>query len=75
MKTSLNKETKILVNERDSDNSTIQAVSLTIPKNTMQNFNISLNTGNDCENILIQIINYDAVGTSIYLDDIRLSIQ
>lgn len=75
IKTSINRETNIRVNERDSNNSNIQTVSLNIPKNSMQKFNISLNTGNACENILIQLISYDAVGTSIYLDAISLNIQ
>ena len=62
LKASVNRETAIIVNERN-------------PKDTIQNFNIQLTTSNACENILIQIISYDTIGTSIYLDNLSLNIQ
>lgn len=54
---------------------TVAQQSINIPKNTEQEFSISLISSNDNDLFVIQFASYDDVGTEIFIDNLNLSVQ
>ena len=75
IKTSKDNATSIKLTERNSQSEAVQTVSVAIPKDSIQEFSLSLTTHENCESIFCQIISNDSIGTSVYLDNFELTIQ
>lgn len=74
IKTSKDEPTVIYLIEQ-SDSSTVTQQSINIPKNSTQEFSISLNSSDTNDTFVIQIASYDAVGTEIFVDNLKLIAQ